>query len=156
MKKLSVCCFICWLALLGCTKPVSNSAKEALTAKAKKQELTAIARVLQTQQEAWNRADIDAYMQGYWQSDSLTFVGKSGLTYGWNKTLSNYRKSFPDAAAMGRLNFTILKTELLSPAQAYTIGKWHVTRSGGNIQGHFTLLWKKLNGNWVIVSDHST
>ena len=115
-----------------------------------------IRQLLQTQTEAWNRGDLSAFMNGYWPSDSLLFVGKSGPTYGYNKTLNNYRKSYPDTTAMGKLHFDILKIERLAENVRFVLGKWHLQRSIGNLEGHFTLLFKKLNGKWLIVADHSS
>ena len=68
---------------------------------------TAVRKILSIQQAAWNRGDIDGFMKGYWENDSLMFIGKSGITYGWNKTLNNYKKGYPDTSAMGKLAFTI-------------------------------------------------
>lgn len=115
-----------------------------------------IRKLLNEQTLAWNRGDLEGFMQGYWKTDSLCFIGKSGVTYGWNNTLANYKKGYPDTAAMGKLQFTILHVQLLSKQYAQVIGKWHLTRSIGNVQGHFTLLLRQLNGQWVIVSDHSS
>ena len=115
-----------------------------------------IRKLLNEQTLAWNRGDLEGFMQGYWKTDSLCFIGKSGVTYGWNNTLANYKKGYPDTAAMGKLQFTILHVQLLSKQYAQVIGKWHLTRSIGNVQGHFTLLLRRLNGQWVIVSDHSS
>lgn len=115
-----------------------------------------IRKLLDTQTLAWNRGDLEGFMQGYWKNDSLCFIGKSGVTYGWNNTLANYKKGYPDTTAMGKLQFTILHIQLLPKQYAQVIGKWQLTRSIGNVQGHFTLLLRRLNGQWVIISDHSS
>lgn len=112
--------------------------------------------ILANQSAAWNRGDIDAFMSGYWENDSLMFIGKSGVTYGWNNTLNNYKKSYPDKTAMGQLTFTLIKMERLSKKFYHVTGKWHLDRSIGNLEGHFTLLFKRINGHYVIVSDHSS
>ena len=116
----------------------------------------AIRNVLAIQSQAWNAGNVEAFMQGYWKNDSLKFIGKSGITYGWQKTLDNYKKNYPDAAAMGRLDFTILETKRLSVLYYFVVGKWHLTRTIGNVGGLFTLLFKKINKQWVIVADHSS
>ena len=72
-------------------------------------DIQAIRAVLSTQQNAWNNGNLEAFMDGYWRSDSLSFIGKRGINYGWQKTLDNYKKSYPDKAAMGTLHFDILK-----------------------------------------------
>ncbi len=116
----------------------------------------AIENSLAAQQISWNKGDVDAFMQFYWKSDSLLFVGKSGATYGWQNTLDNYKKSYPDKAAMGSLSFTLLKIEKLSNKCYSVVGKWHLSRLKDEIGGHFTLLWKKIEGKWLIVQDHSS
>ena len=128
----------------------------ALWAQCKRDE-TAIRQVFAAQEVAWNKGDIAGFMQGYWQSDSLCFIGKSGLTKGWQRTLDNYKRSYPTATAMGKLDFTVISIEFLSKKSAYVIGKWHLARTeGGDLAGHYTLLWKKIGGKWVIVADHSS
>ena len=117
----------------------------------------AIAQVLATQTAAWNRGDIPGFMQGYWQSDSLVFIGKKGLTYGWRPTLANYKKSYPNAAAMGRLAFSGLRITPLGPDAAEVVGGWHLARPAalGDVGGHFLLVFRRVQGRWVIVADHT-
>ena len=112
--------------------------------------------ILQTQDESWNNGDIDGFMQTYWKSDSLMFIGKSGVTYGWKNTLNNYKRGYPDTAAMGKLTFTLINIKKLSRKYYHVIGKWHLTRTAGNLQGHFTLLLQKIKGKWLIIADHSS
>jgi hypothetical protein len=112
--------------------------------------------LLDRQTTAWNRGDLEAFMEGYWKNDSLRFIGKSGITYGWKRTLDNYKKGYPDKAAMGTLQFTILHINKLSAQYTQVIGKWQLTRTIGNLSGHFTLLLKKFGNQWLIVSDHSS
>lgn len=120
------------------------------------QERQAIARILETQRQAWNRGDVDSFMQGYWQSDSLLFVGSSAPTYGWNNTLNNYKKRYPDKAAMGTLIFNIKKIELLDAVNAFVLGGWRLKRKNDAPGGYFTLWFRKINGAWVIVCDHTS
>ena len=116
----------------------------------------AIRNILAQQTIAWNGGDIENFMQPYWHSDSLMFIGKSGITYGWQKTLENYKKGYPDAAAMGKLDFTILQAKRLSALFFSVAGKWHLARTAGDLSGYFTLLFKKIKHAWVIVQDHSS
>src|SRR5438309_7310774 len=90
---------------------------------------TAIRKLMQTQTEAWNRADLEGIMQTYWQSDSLTFIGKRGITHGWQQTLENYKKSYPDKAAMGTLSFDIIEVKKLSDEYYYVTGGWKLQRA---------------------------
>lgn len=116
----------------------------------------AIRDVLSKQALAWNSGSIDEFMQSYWQSDSLMFIGKSGVTYGWQKTLNNYKKGYPDAATMGKLDFEILQTKRLSVLYFFVVGKWHLTRTIGDVGGYFTLMFKKIKNKWLIIADHTS
>ncbi len=112
--------------------------------------------LLEQQRQDWNTGNIEKFMGTYWQSDSLMFIGKSGVTYGWQNTLNNYKKGYPDTAAMGKLKFDILEVKRLSVLYFFVVGKWHLTRSIGDVGGHFTLLFKKVKNKWVVVADHSS
>ena len=112
--------------------------------------------ILAEQTASWNNGDLVAFMKGYWKNDSLLFVGKNGPTYGYQKTLSNYQKSYPDKTAMGNLAFNILQVKPLSTDTWLVLGKWSLTRSIGNLSGHYTLLFKKIDKEWVIIADHSS
>ncbi len=125
-------------------------------AQTKNTDMEEIRKVMLAQQEAWNRADLDAFMTGYWKSDSLKFIGKNGIKYGWQTTLDNYKKSYPNAEAMGKLTFTILNVELQNSDAAFVIGMWDLKRTKDNVGGYFTLLWKKVDGKWLIVVDHTS
>lgn len=115
-----------------------------------------IMKVMNLQQDAWNKGDIDSFMQGYLKSDELVFSGKSGPVYGWENTKKRYYSSYPNTKIMGKLNFTIKKIRSLSSNSAYLIGEYYLKRSGEDSNGHFTLLWKKIGSNWLIVSDHTS
>ncbi len=116
----------------------------------------AIMKVFKDQENAWNEGDVDAFMEGYWRSDELVFVGASGPTYGWQNTLDNYKIRYPDRVAMGKLEFDILKLRKIDKKTVFVIGKFHLSRSIGDLEGTFTLVWKKLKGQWLIVSDHTS
>lgn len=137
--SLSLFCFC--LSLLGYTQ----SAEEK-----------AIRQLLAAQTESWNRGDIEGFMQTYWKSDSLMFIGKTGVTLGWQNTLNNYKRSYPDTAAMGKLSFDIITVKELSPEYYYVVGKWMLKRKAGDLSGHYNLLFRKINRRWVIITDHSS
>ena len=115
-----------------------------------------IRNILNNQTVAWNGGDLAKFMQPYWQNDSLMFIGKSGITYGWQQTMDSYKKNYPDAAAMGKLDFKIISIKRLSVIYFFVVGKWHLKRSIGDVGGHFTLLFKKVKDKWLIVADHSS
>lgn len=123
---------------------------------AQSKDEAAIREALSLQNEAWNKGDILSYMDGYWKSDSLMFIGKSGVTYGWQNTLEKYKKGYPDTATMGKLTFDIIQVKRLSAIYFTVTGKWHLARSMGDVGGHFTLLWRKVKNRWVIVTDHTS
>ena len=128
----------------------------SLTVTAQSKDELAIRNAMNEQLSAWNAGNIERFMDTYWRDDSLMFIGKSGVTYGWQKTLENYKKGYPDTAAMGKLDFNILQVKRLSAIYFFVVGKWHLTRSIGNVGGHFTLLFRKVKNKWVIVADHSS
>lgn len=112
--------------------------------------------ILDNQTRAWNNGDIENFMVGYWNSDSLMYVGKGGITYGYKPTLENYKKNYGSKEKMGTLKFDIIHVRRLSPEYYQVVGKWFLKRSVGDVGGHFTLLFRKINGEWVIISDHSS
>ena len=115
-----------------------------------------ILKILEEQRTAWNNGDIEEYMKGYWQSDSLRFIGKSGINYGWEATLKSYKKGYPDKKAMGKLTFEVISLESIGKNTAFMIGKWNLKREKNDIGGYFSLLWKKIQGHWLITTDHSS
>ena len=122
---------------------------------AQNKDVTAIKAVLNRQRDDWNKGDVTKFMQGYWESDSLLFIGKS-ISNGYQQTLDNYKKGYPDTAAMGHLDFEFVEFRKLSPEYYFVIGKWHLKRSIGDVGGAYTLLFKKMKGIWTIVVDHSS
>jgi len=128
----------------------------SFTVSAQKKDSLAIRAVMDKQVKAWNSGDIDAFMTTYWKDNSLLFVGSKGPIYGWQATLESYKKSYPDTAAMGQLKFEILQIRYLSDEYYFVLGKWHLTRTMGNVGGYFTLLFRRIKREWVIVVDHTS
>jgi uncharacterized protein (TIGR02246 family) len=128
----------------------------SFTAFSQSKDEAAIRKLLDTQTKAWNNGNIEAFMKGYWENDSLMFIGQSGVTYGYTNTLNNYKKNYPDTATMGKLSFNIITVKKLSDKYYQVVGKWHLKRSIGDASGHYTLLMQKINGEWVIIADHSS
>jgi hypothetical protein len=111
-----------------------------------------------TQEEAWSNGDLNGFMQSYWKSDSLLFLGKSGISFGWQTTLDNYINEYASPEEMGQLTFENEVIRFIDVATVQVIGKWHLKRGDelDNLQGHYSLIWKMKNDNWVIISDHSS
>ncbi len=114
-----------------------------------------ILKILNDQTMYWNKGDLDNFMKGYWNSDSLMFVGKS-VTYGYQNTLNHYKETYNTADKMGKLFFEILKVKKLSNEYYFVLGKWFLKRNAGDVGGHYTLMFRKIKGKWMIVSDHSS
>ncbi len=114
--------------------------------------------LLDAQVVAWNQGDIEGFMQGYWQSDSLRFASGGTVRYGWQTTLSRYRQGYPDRAAMGTLTFDSLSIRPLDARHAYAFGRWSLARdaSFAPASGLFTLLLRRFPHGWRIVHDHTS
>ena len=114
---------------------------------------TEVASTMQSQQDAWNMGDIDSFMLGYWESDSLLFIGKDGVNNGYHTTLSKYKKSYPNKETMGNLTFSNRSWTQLSDEIALLIGAWKISEDQ---HGMYSLIWRKIEGRWVIIADHSS
>lgn len=128
----------------------------SLSSMAQTKDEQIIRKMLADQISYWNKGDIPGFMQGYWENDSLVFIGKNGPTYGYNNTLRNYQKNYPNKDYMGVLNFDILSVQAIEKDHFFVIGKFMLQRKVGDASGHFTLIFKRINGIWKIVSDHSS
>jgi ketosteroid isomerase-like protein len=128
----------------------------SLSSMAQTKDEQIIRKILGDQISFWNKGDIPGFMQGYWENDSLVFIGKNGPTYGYNNTLRNYQKNYPNKDYMGVLNFDILSVQAIEKDHFFVIGKFMLQRKVGDASGHFTLIFKRINGIWKIVSDHSS
>lgn len=120
------------------------------------QDKKEISAILDRQAASWNTGDLELYMQDYWKSDSLLYVGKSGPKYGWQTALNTYKKNYPDKAAMGQLDFTLLKIDFIDKNYAFVLGRWHLKRAKDEPQGYFTLIVRRFPEGWKIISDHSS
>lgn len=147
------------LTLIGFSMLPFNSCEEKDKAPEIDQEATIehIQSMMNDQEECWNNGDIPCFMEHYWKSDSLLFIGKSGITYGWQSTLDNYLESYPDQKNMGQLTFNNKLIRFLDNETVQVIGEWLLTRPElDDLGGHYSLIWKKKEGEWVIISDHSS
>jgi ketosteroid isomerase-like protein len=139
------CIFLIFLLVL-------SSAVSAQTAK----EEAEIRKVLDAQVEAWNRGDIDGFMQGYWRSEKLTFISGDKVTHGWQETLDGYKKSYDTRAKMGTLMFSDLEFTILSKDAVVVLGSWGLKRIKDTPKGKFTLTFRKFKEGWRIVMDHTS
>ncbi len=112
--------------------------------------------VLSAQQDAWNRGDIDAFMNGYAQSASTVFVSEDEVRRGWETVRERYRVKYSDRAKMGTLSFSEIEVTMLSPDAAVVLGRWRLKRANDEPHGRFTLIFKRLPEGWRIVHDHTS
>ena len=135
----------------------AQSQPSAKAADERKADREAIHAVLSAQQAAWNRGDVDAFLVGYWRSPELTFSGSSGVARGWEGVLARYKKSYPDKAAMGQLDFSELEFRFLGPDAVLVLGRWHLKREKEeDVGGVFTLVWERFPDGWKIIHDHTS
>jgi ketosteroid isomerase-like protein len=112
--------------------------------------------VLDAQVEAWNRGDIDTFMQSYWNSNQTEFVGSSGIQRGWQAVLARYQKTYPDRRSMGKVTFSDLEFTMLCPTSALVVGKYQLEREADRPSGVFTLVFRKFPAGWRIINDHTS
>jgi uncharacterized protein (TIGR02246 family) len=112
--------------------------------------------VMQAQQEAWNRGNIDAFMNGYARSDSTVFVSGDTVTRGWQTVRARYKMQYISRAKMGTLTFSDLEIQPLGNDAAVVFGRWETKRVKDNPRGHFTLIFRRTPDGWRIVHDHTS
>lgn len=117
---------------------------------------TEIRAVLKAQQEAWNRGDLDAFMNGYARSDSIVFLSDDTVTRGWQSARERYKIKYRSRAKMGKLRFSDLEIQSLGHDAAVVLGRWALKRVTGVVQGHFTLIFQRTPDGWRIVHDHTS
>ncbi len=148
----------CKFCVLICLFFIQCSSNKKNTKDKNEDPCVIINTLMKNQNTSWNNGDIDAYMEFYWKSDSLQFIGSKGLTYGWDTTLYNYKKSYSTREEMGVLKFENLNCKYLNNSSYLINGKWHLKRNEKlkDLEGFYTLIWKPINGQWKIIYDHSS
>lgn len=111
---------------------------------------------IKTLNQCWNNGDLDGYMNMHWRSESVVFMSNHSVVSGWDKVYDVYKRAYPTVETMGTLTLTVIHLEKLSDTAAFMIGKYEVAADRGNQSGHFNLLWKKIDGKWLIAVDHSS
>jgi len=135
-----------YLSTAAIAQPSNNSGKAE----------GAIRTVLNAQAAAWNRGDVEGYMNGYDRSPKTEFVGGDSITRGWQEVLDRYKQKYDTRDKMGTLTFTDLEIQILSPNAALVLGRWRLKRANDEPHGTFTLLFRKTKAGWRIVHDHSS
>ena len=138
-----------WLTLSAC---VSSQEPE----KSDEQIAQEVRAVMDGQQKAWNRGDVEGFMEGYDRADTTTFVSGDQLISGWQTVLDRYKKQYGSREQMGTLTFAELAIKPIGPALALADGRWQLTRANDTPHGRFTLLFRRINNNWRIIHDTTT
>jgi uncharacterized protein (TIGR02246 family) len=138
-----ICCILIAAVVCGAPEQPQNSAAE-------------IRSVLTSQQDAWNRGDIDAFMNGYARSASTVFVSQGEVSRGWETVRDRYRVKYPDRTKMGTLNFSEIEVTMVSPDAAVVLGRWRLKRTNDEPHGRFTLIFRRLPEGWRIVHDQTS
>jgi len=149
LHALCLSVFVVFSVLISCTS--ANNYQEF-----RSEDRSAILKTLADQQDAWNQGDVEKFMEGYWKSDSLQFIGSDGLNFGWLQTLDHYKEVYPDTIAMGKLSFDILRINPVSSNAAYLTGTFFLKRQIGDLKGIFTIVLRKFDNQWLIVYDHTS
>jgi beta-aspartyl-peptidase (threonine type) len=138
--------------------PITSMVVEAQTSAKQKngKTIAAIRAVLDAQRDAWNRGDIEGYMDGYERSEETVFVSGDNLTRGWQTVLERYKKNYNTREKMGTLTFSDLDVTLLGKDAAVVLGRWHLQRANDEPHGRFTLVFRRTKQGWKIIHDHTS
>ncbi len=145
-----------FLPALALVVIILNSAAFSQSEAQKKRFTDEIVAVMNAQSAAWNRGDIEGFMDGYAREDTTTFVSGDAVTRGWQTVLDRYKAAYDSRAKMGTLSFTELEFKPLSPFYIMASGRWQLTREADNPHGRFTLIFRRTAAGWRIVHDHTS
>ena len=154
MRRMTVCLLLFSVVMFAA--PIHDAVHAQAKSKRDLQAIAAVLTVLDAQRDAWNRGDIEGYMDGYDRSPEITFVSGDTITRGWQTVLDRYKKNYDSREKMGTLTFSDLETSVLSNDAAVTIGRWHLQRAKDEPHGRFTLVFRRTSHGWRIVHDHTS
>jgi ketosteroid isomerase-like protein len=155
MKRNNLSLGICAVLLLTASTGLAQGRRPSMTTD-NARITSAVRAVLDAQREAWNRGDIDGYMDGYARSPDITFISGDSINRGWQTVHDRYRKNYDSREKMGTLTFSDLETTVYSNNLAVMIGRWHLQRANDAPHGRFTLIFRRTNQGWRIVHDHTS
>lgn len=116
-----------------------------------------ITTAMEASRDCWNKGNLDCFMEVYWKSDLLRFIGQNGITFGYDKVLNNYKKKYSTPEARGTLNYDLISMEFLDHDTVLLLGKYTIKKEAGeDISGHYSLIWRKIKGKWKITVDHTS
>jgi len=146
----------CRIAFLFLSGLVAACVSQPSPRKDTDQIARAIRAVMEAQQAAWNRGDIEGFMDGYERSETTTFVSGDEITHGWQTVFDRYKQRYSSAEKMGTLSFSELDIQPISPSYALADGRWQLNRAGDSPHGRFTLLFRETSSGWRIIHDTTT
>jgi beta-aspartyl-peptidase (threonine type) len=144
------------VSLGACALASGQEVQAAKPNKRDAKETAAIRAVLDAQVAAWNRGDIEGFMDGYWRSGETVFVSGDTVTHGWQTVLDRYKKGYDTRDKMGTLMFSELEIKLIGKDAAVATGRWQLTRASDTPHGRFTLIFRRTQQGWRIVHDHTS
>ena len=158
--KRNLYCFVVIILTLA-HLPVSGTPRPSSQSKAVSSHdatiITAVRAVLDAQVAAWNRGDIDGFMEGYARSADTVFVSGDSVTHGWQTVLDHYKKGYDSREKMGTLTFSDLEITPMGDEIAVVLGSWRLKRANDEPHGRFTLIFRKTKQHWwKIVHDHTS
>jgi ketosteroid isomerase-like protein len=119
-------------------------------------DVAAVRAVIESQAAAWNRGDIEGYMEGYAKEDATEFVSGDTVMRGWQAVLDRYKARYDSRAKMGTLTFSELEIKPLSHYYIMATGRWQLARESDAPRGRFTLIFRRTAAGWRIVHDHTS
>jgi len=146
--------FLCFVGLL--IPAIVTYAQHSNKPSKSSQSIAAIQAVLEAQRDAWNRGDIEGYMDGYDRSEKTVFVSGDKVARGWQTVLDRYKNTYDTREKMGVLTFSDLEITMLGADSASVLGSWSLKRANDRPHGRFTLIFKRTNKGWRIVHDHTS
>ena len=149
LSVLVACVYLC----VAAQTPVPSS---RVLSKRDAKTIAAVRAVLDAQRDAWNRGDVESYMDGYARSDETIFVSGDNVTRGWQTVLDRYKKNYNTREKMGTLTFSDLEITPIGNDAAIVLGRWHLQRAKDEPHGRFTLVFRKIKQGWKIVHDHTS
>lgn len=147
--------FFLFILLLSCQTEIKEVELSTATEENIEEVIESIKEVMSAQEIAWNKHDLEGFMDGYWRDENLKFYGSNGLTKGWNNTLAVFKKAYPTKAESGILRFVIIDISIIEKGNYWVMGEFHNTGPAVDQNGVFMIVFKKINGEWKIVADMS-
>jgi beta-aspartyl-peptidase (threonine type) len=142
-------------AEIAIAQRIASNDKPSLTAESDSIG-AAVETTLRAQEDAWNRGNIDAFMEHYWNSEDLTFSSGGATTRGWEATLNRYRERYPTREQMGRLTMIGIEITPLGDSAALVLGQWSLERESEPVSGNFSLVVRRFDDRWLIIHDHTS